>query len=94
MMMKENADSHIHEGEMKHGRCYMPEQKQQSSVCVIEGDRKPTKLRQARSVIKNMIAFFPPRWVLSGRSHLKLEGKLGKQMVVLRGTPPFVYPVS
>ncbi|GBP48483.1 hypothetical protein EVAR_16152_1 [Eumeta japonica] len=32
--------------------CYMPERKQQSSVWVFEGDSKPTKLRQARSVGK------------------------------------------
>ncbi|GBP94927.1 hypothetical protein EVAR_71248_1 [Eumeta japonica] len=32
--------------------CYMPERKQQSSVWVYEGDSKPTKLRQARSVGK------------------------------------------
>ncbi|GBP00697.1 hypothetical protein EVAR_70783_1 [Eumeta japonica] len=38
--------------------CNMLERTQQSSVWVFEGDSKTTKLRQARSVGKNMIAVF------------------------------------
>lgn len=37
---------------------YIPERKQQSYVWVFEGEDKPTKIRQARSVGKKMIAFF------------------------------------
>ncbi|GBP48480.1 hypothetical protein EVAR_16149_1 [Eumeta japonica] len=38
--------------------CYIPERKQQSSVWVFEGDSKPTKLKQARSVGKKTVGFF------------------------------------
>lgn len=38
--------------------CYDPEKKQQSSEWVFEGDSRPTKIQQAKSVAKQMIACF------------------------------------
>ncbi|GBP48918.1 hypothetical protein EVAR_96899_1 [Eumeta japonica] len=65
--------------------CYMPERKQQCSKWVFEGDRKLTKLRQARSIGKKRLHFFSPRQILFARSHLKNKR--------LSGIPPSSYDV-